>query len=778
MAKRKTAGKPTTPKRRAKTATTRAAARLHDIQIRTPKEVVSRIDPDNRNLPRLAMDWSFRLRNRRIGRIGRQRGGDVGDEEHPKGWEEREALETLGVLAPQLDKIAQAGVVEVEIPYESEEHDWQARIMPWESLLAAATKLKRGDNPLTVIRSLQAGGRATTIRPASTVLYVESAPCGLRSEFAFDAEEQILRLAFDKKTLVVEKDPTKAALKNRIADLKPDVVHFAGFDSHQAARLLPDLPRTDLDGYLLHLENGNPDVVMAKELAEIVCSATPKPTLVSFNIYNSAARLAGLCVAEGCGAALGYQDDFSDRLSEVFYERLYWAWQKEDEDLLAAFRYAFSEVRKRGVAATGTGVVLWCGASWLTTPTKPTTLEATLKFTEQAKKDCEQVLKPPASGSAQMVMTADVKPYAALNYSILHNSKEQSVFERFVIAKPRGKVDDVTVTVKLDLGDEEGTFEMTSALDDKNWGDTPVDLAPLITIPLISPRLRQLNDSTKTLITATVKWGPHIIYNQSHQITLLAIDEWRDDDANRVWLPSFVQPGDAAVRTIVGAAERYLVALTDDPAAGFDGYQSGKPTNVDLQVKALWTAIVQDFGLAYINPPPGGAEDSQRIRTPSAVLEARHGTCIDLALLFSACLEYVDIHPAMVLLSDHAFPGYWRRDTAQAKFEALTPNDIDLSKLSTHLKHALNLSGTRSGKRTRPWAVEKWGYPWLLQQVRSRSFVPLETVFLTAHASFDEAVEEGAANLSAPKEFDSIQDILLARAGGVTPLPIRLGGRS
>ena len=766
MAKRKAAGKPATSTRRKKAPKPDTAPAADEIRIRTQKEVVSRIDPDNRNLPRLAMDWSFRLRNRRV---GRQRGRDA---EQASGSEEIAALALLGVEGSHLDKIAKAGIAEIEIPYEEEEKDWQARILPWESLLSAATQSRRSD-PLTVVRSLHARGGATPIRPAATVLYVESAPCGLRSEFAFDAEEQILRLAFGQK-LVIEKDPTRASLRDRVSQLKPDVVHFAGFDSHQAARLLPQIGKRDFDGYLLRLENGDADVIAARDLALIVCSAAPKPALVSFNVYNSAARLAGLCVAEGAGAAIGYQDDFSDRLSEVFYERLYWAWQKDGEDLLAAFRYALSEVRRHGVAASGAGVVLWGGASWLTAPATP---EKTVQFSEQAKKDCELVLQPPASGSAQMMMTADVKPFASLNYSILHNSKEQSIFERFVIAKPRGKVDDVHVTVRLDLGGEEGAFEMTSALDDKLWSDTPVDLSPIITIPLISPRLRQLNDSTKTLLTATVTWGAHTIYNRSHQVTLLAMDEWRDDDANRVWLPSFVLPGDAAVHTIVAAAQRYLVALTDDPAAGFDGYQSGKPTNVDLQVKALWTAIVQDFGLAYINPPPGGAEESQRIRTPSAILESRHGTCIDLALLFSACLEYVDIHPAMVLLSDHAFPGYWRRDTAQEKFEALTPNDIDLSKLSSELRNALNLSGPRSGKRTRPWAVEKWGYPWLLQQVRSRAFVPLETVFLTAHASFDEAVEEGAANLSAPKEFDSIQDILLARAGGVTPLPVRLGGR-
>ena len=247
---------------------------------------------------------------------------------------------------------------------------------------------------LTVIR--RSGSWRQDVAARSKVLYVESAPCGLRSEFAFDAEEQIMRLGFDKK-LEVEKDPTRATLKERIAKLEPDVIHFAGFDSHQAARLLPDLPRTDLDGYLLHLDNGNADLVTAKELAEIVCSAKTKPTLVSFNIYNSAARLAGLCVAEGCAAAIGYQDDFNDRLSEVFYERLYWAWQKDAEDLLAAFRCVFGSspagcesvgFRRRAVGRHQLADDADRADDGGDHP----------EILQNRQKDCEQVLKPPGRG--------------------------------------------------------------------------------------------------------------------------------------------------------------------------------------------------------------------------------------------------------------------------------------------------------------------------------------------------------------------------------------------
>ena len=82
-------------------------------------------------------------------------------------------------------------------------------------------------------------------------------------------------------------------------------------------------------------------------------------------------------------------------------------------------------------------------------------------------------------------------------------------------------------------------------------------------------------------------------------MTLIPVDEWVDDTDNNPWLPSFVLPRDPAILKIINSSRRYLVGIRDDPAAGFDGYQSvdrqgGDPTaGVDAQVQAIWTALVQ-----------------------------------------------------------------------------------------------------------------------------------------------------------------------------------------
>ena len=269
--------------------------------------------------------------------------------------------------------------------------------------------------------------------------------------------------------------------------------------------------------------------------------------------------------------------------------------------------------------------------------------------------------------------------------------------------------------------------------------------------------------------------GQRGIRSQTFRVTLLPVDQWRDTKTDRIWLPSFALPRDAAVLRVVDAAQRYLMTLVDDSAAGFDGYQSLDDTSedpaegVDLQVQALWAALIQDFGLSYINPPPTYAQTDQRLRFPSEVLSGRRGTCIDLALLLASCLEYVDIYPVVFLLEGHAFPGYWRTDRYHEAF-SLARSSLGANAGTT----AAELSQGTAGERDPPWYFGRpEHYDEILGLVRRQQIVPLETVSLTRRGSFWEAVDEGLTNLRSRREFQAMIDLTLARRNGVTPLPIR-----
>src|SRR5262249_54561457 len=147
---------------------------------------------------------------------------------------------------------------------------------------------------------------------------------------------------------------------------------------------------------------------------------------------------------------------------------------------------------------------------------------------------------------------------------------------------------------------------------------------------------------------------------------------------------------DPAILKIIASSRRYLIGIMDDPAAGFDGYQDSPP-QVDRQVQAIWTALVNEYRLQYINPPPAYSARTQRLRTPTEIVKSNSGTCIDLALLLASCLEYIGVYPVIVLLVDHAFVGYWRSEGAHDHFVAVKEIPSTIARVGSRAARAAAL---------------------------------------------------------------------------------------
>ena len=351
-----------------------------------------------------------------------------------------------------------------------------------------------------------------------------------------------------------------------------------------------------------------------------------------------------------------------------------------------------------------------------------------------------------------------VDPLDSVNYSLLHN--EQSLFKRFTLtnAHPTQAIEGIRLYIELCVGDQ--NYPCRFRLD--LAAGSMETLTDRIRIPLTSTLFRSLREAVRSVLFVRISVGDTDVVERTYPVSLLAIDEWLDTNELNAFLPSFVLSRDPAVLRIVDAAQRHLMTLTDDPDAGFDGYQSvateGSSEPVDKQVWALWSALLYDFSISYINPPPSFVDSSQRLRSPSDVLEGKRGTCIDLALLLAACLEYVGIYPVIFLLNDHAFPGYWRSEESRHKFFGVEGDP-----------------GEYVGrKRTSayPWMQLQDGYGEVTELVRSGDLAPLETVWLTQHKGFWEARDAGGENLRSRDQFESMIDVQRARDKQVTPLPV------
>jgi hypothetical protein len=350
-----------------------------------------------------------------------------------------------------------------------------------------------------------------------------------------------------------------------------------------------------------------------------------------------------------------------------------------------------------------------------------------------------------------------------INYSLLHNNRP--LLDKLTITKlVREPVEAITVKVELCVGAESYPYRYTIPEMDK----VQIALASGVKIPLTASLTRSLHERVQSAVYVKVTCNGQTAFEETRRVTLIPVDEWLDDTRNNPWLPSFVLPRDPAILKIINASRRYLIGIVDDPGAGFDGYQQEDDKAVDRQVRAIWTALVNEYRLQYINPPPAYSEQTQRLRTPSEIVASNTGTCIDLALLLASCLEYVGIFPVVVLLTGHAFVGYWRSEEAHDDFVAVDTIPPTVPIVGDAATRDVGLSYVDSYG----WRLTRMNYAEIMAYVTSGDLVMLEATYLTGAYGFADAKSEGRANLRSQKEFDSLLDIQLARDLDVTPLPI------
>jgi very-short-patch-repair endonuclease len=145
----------------------------------------------------------------------------------------------------------------------------------------------------------------------------------------------------------------------------------------------------------------------------------------------------------------------------------------------------------------------------------------------------------------------------------------------------------------------------------------------------------------------------------SRPLEVLAPTEWLGVGVLPELLAAFVRPNAPVLVEVLKSASDRLQQETGSGA--LSGYQSRDPKRVWLTVKALYESV-QATGPSYINPPASFETTGQKVRTHEAVLEGRLGTCLDLTVLMAALMEQTGLHPLLLLVEGHAFPGVWLTD--------------------------------------------------------------------------------------------------------------------
>lgn len=265
-----------------------------------------------------------------------------------------------------------------------------------------------------------------------------------------------------------------------------------------------------------------------------------------------------------------------------------------------------------------------------------------------------------------------------------------------------------------------------------------IEISP-VRILLSTEYLFSLTERVVGVISIAVTDASNRVLGHLEQnIELLAFDQWSGLGRMPEMISAFVTPNHPCISTIIHRASEILKQWNN--SSSFTGYQTQNPNQVKLQMAAVYAALHSE-NIIYVNPPASYEELGQRIRLPHILLEQKQGTCLDLAILYSSCLEAVGIHPLLVFKKGHAFAGGW--------LEEQTFSDCALD------------DGAALEKRVVEGAEE-------ILLVECTDFVEGKGV------NFETAILHGKGNLLPTEDFDYVVDVMRCRVGGIRPIPVKL----
>lgn len=232
--------------------------------------------------------------------------------------------------------------------------------------------------------------------------------------------------------------------------------------------------------------------------------------------------------------------------------------------------------------------------------------------------------------------------------------------------------------------------------------------------------------------------GDECVFSERQETELLAYDEWTGYLIMPEIIAAFVTPNHPKISEVLGKASMYLKKWCGSPS--ITGYQTKNPNIVKQQAAAVYAAL-QELNIAYAMPPASYEKIGQRLRLPDAVMDQKCGTCIDLALLYCACLERMGINPLIIFTKGHAFAGFWLEEETFAEcFED------DISAITKRIAHGID------------------------------KLCVVECTDFTAGSStdFDHAEKHAVDNLENSADFAMAVDIMRCRGSGIRPIPSRV----
>ncbi|RKE56570.1 superfamily I DNA and/or RNA helicase [Sphingobacterium detergens] len=235
--------------------------------------------------------------------------------------------------------------------------------------------------------------------------------------------------------------------------------------------------------------------------------------------------------------------------------------------------------------------------------------------------------------------------------------------------------------IKIEITSEIGLFSPYTFYIDRFLEGTPVTVENLA-FDYNIPFIRNLVEKDLDTLTCTIYSKNEILYQQKFTVNVLPMDYFGGLSKYPELLASYVLPNHDIIYTIKAEAVKILEKNRLTPA--FLGYQSDSKDRVLQEVMALYQAIL-NINITYSAMPASFETEGQRIRLVDQIWETKFGNCIDISLLFAACLEAIDLNPILIVTQGHAFIGVWLSDQ---RLEAVV--NYDQAAISKRIAHGID----------------------------------------------------------------------------------------
>lgn len=207
-----------------------------------------------------------------------------------------------------------------------------------------------------------------------------------------------------------------------------------------------------------------------------------------------------------------------------------------------------------------------------------------------------------------------------------------------------------------------------------------IEVNPILSIS--SRKLFELTEFVMDEMRIKVTFGDEVFIDEVKKLPIFPMNQWSGVNCFPESLASFVTPNIPQVIELQYRVGQILEKNTGNPS--IDGYLSNSKNRV-REIMAAIFATITELQITYALPPSSFTTMGQLIRTPKDVLEQRMGTCIEMAVLYSALCEACGLNPFIVLVEGHAFAGAWLEDNF---FDS--NKTIDVSELTKRVQDGIN----------------------------------------------------------------------------------------